>query len=394
MPSDLIVPVAVVKRVHNHPNADRLDICEVLGYQCCVARDELKSGDKKIYIPIDSVLPEKLSDELGVTAHLSRGRVRQVRLRGEPSFGIIMDIPKGCDWEEGFNAAEYLKIAKYEPPVHTANNANKTGNPHRHDPKIDPHLHRYTHIQNGRLHSNVFEDGERVIVTEKIHGTSSRICMVDNIPIACSMGKAAGFNGRRQLPQVINNNNFIYRWWNKRFKDNPNHLRTFSKDMKFDNPLMKAETYWFPWTIPGVVDMMYNENHDSTVVTLYGEIYGGSVQSLDYGIPKGNGFGYAAFDIAINGKYVDAAKFYTVCNTYGIPVVPTICTCPYSLEKMKELSDGKSIVKGAEKQKYREGCVVKPISERTHPKLGRTVLKFIGTEYSLSKHKDKDTTDV
>jgi hypothetical protein len=59
---------------------------------------------------------------------------------------------------------------------------------------------------------------------------------------------------------------------------------------------------------------------------------------------------------------------------------------------MNEVSNGKSTLPGADN--IREGVVTRPVVERRDPKLGRVVLKFIGTDYELSKHKDKDTTDL
>ena len=65
---------------------------------------------------------------------------------------------------------------------------------------------------------------------------------------------------------------------------------------------------------------------------------------------------------------------------------------PFDLEKIKEISNGKSTLPGA--QNIREGVVVRTAKERRDPALGRVCLKFIGPDYELSKHKKKDTTDL
>jgi hypothetical protein len=75
-----------------------------------------------------------------------------------------------------------------------------------------------------------------------------------------------------------------------------------------------------------------------------------------------------------------------------VPTVPVLYRGPFSLQKMKELADGNSTLTGADH--IREGVVVKPVKERTHPKVGRLALKYIGIQYSLSKHQDMDTKDV
>jgi hypothetical protein len=62
------------------------------------------------------------------------------------------------------------------------------------------------------------------------------------------------------------------------------------------------------------------------------------------------------------------------------------------MEKIKELADGETTLGNSDH--IREGVVVKPVNERIDPKIGRAVLKYIGTEYELSKHAGKDTKDI
>src|SRR5690606_12038896 len=98
-----------------------------------------KSGDSVIFIPPDAILPKELHEELGVTkycAELPVGyyeqgirpearRVKATRLRGEPSYGIVMDVPHFDSGEAALEFLEavqnnqldeYLGITKWEPP--------------------------------------------------------------------------------------------------------------------------------------------------------------------------------------------------------------------------------------------------------------------------------------
>ncbi len=104
MSSTLIVPVAVIEKVSPHPNADRLEIAQILGWQVVVPKGQHFAGQKVVYFPPDSVLPSEVSDRFGVTQYLSKGRVRCARLRGEPSFGFAV-LPDNPDWEVGENVA-------------------------------------------------------------------------------------------------------------------------------------------------------------------------------------------------------------------------------------------------------------------------------------------------
>lgn len=90
MPSPFVIPVAEIRSVKPHPNADSLDVCQVLGWQCVVGRGQFKEHDKIIYFPADTKLDPNFSSSLGVAQYLHRGRIKPTRLRGEPSFGLVI----------------------------------------------------------------------------------------------------------------------------------------------------------------------------------------------------------------------------------------------------------------------------------------------------------------
>lgn len=364
MASTLTVPVVQAENVRPHPNADRLELCDVLGYQMAVPRGRYGEGDVGVYFPADTLLPDEWATKFGVKEFLkgkSKDRVGRIRLRGEPSFGLFVPVLEDQDWKVGDNVAEFFGCRKYEPPVKTS-----TGDAAPHDERIDPFVERYTDVENGRIFVDVFSEGEEIVVTEKVHGSNCKVGLVKDVGVfASSMGV------RRKRPVDDEGN-----------------------PVSYDDERLKRNVYWFPWTVPGVEGLFHElvMKNDVRVVTLYGEVYGGSVQSMDYGVPKGHGLGFVAFDIMVNGSYLDWDEFYVACEKHGVPRVPLLYRGPYATKKVKELADGNSTLSGAEH--IREGVVVRPIKERTNPKVGRAVLKFIGTEYELSKHKEKDTTDV
>ena len=63
--SGLIVPVTRIKNLRKHPNADTLEIAEVLGWQVVVKIGQYQEGQKVIYFPPEAVLPLSLSNEIG-----------------------------------------------------------------------------------------------------------------------------------------------------------------------------------------------------------------------------------------------------------------------------------------------------------------------------------------
>lgn len=124
-----LATIEKVLEVKNHPNADRLDIIKVLGYDAIVGRDSYKVGDIVIFIQPDSILPADLAWAQEFLRYTSRGRLRAVRLRGEWSMGLVIGpatlkgILDEIDLEtaeaEGFghDVTDLLGVTKYEPAL-------------------------------------------------------------------------------------------------------------------------------------------------------------------------------------------------------------------------------------------------------------------------------------
>ena len=403
MASELVVPVTRVKNLREHPNAALLCLADVLGYQMVLPLEEREGGsvvrrfvkgardekgkrvpfdaqvgvevedvrftfkyaenDLVVYFPADTLLPAEWADKFGVKNFLrgkNQDRVGRIALRDEPSFGLVVSLPEGVQWKEDDNVADYYGCKKYEPPIRAT-----AGDAAAYDSNLDPFVQKYTDIQNGRIFVTVFADGEEVVVTEKLHGTNCRVGIVRGVDV---FGGSMEIRRKRPVSQET------------------------GAPLTFEDPEMKRNVYWFPWSIPGVASLISAlcEKNDTKVIILYGEVYGSPVQSLFYGL---NGkLGFQAFDLSIDGKYLNWDDFEALCKKHEVPTVPVLYRGPFSLAKMKEMADGNSTVAGAEH--IREGIVVKPVVERTHPKVGRVALKYIGIIYDLSKHKDKDTKDV
>jgi RNA ligase (TIGR02306 family) len=352
--AECIVEVCRIERVFPHPNADALELAHIKGWQCVVPIGRYRAGDLVTYVPIDSMIPLEHADRWGITRYLSvksveadmpmpvaAGRVRCARLRGEPSFGVIVDLEDRA-WAEGQDVKAHYGIFKYVPPLKpTAGDAEP---PH-------PLFVEYTDVENLRNFPDVLEEGEEVVVTEKIHGTNCRVGLIEGELMAGSMSV------RRKRPE---------------------------RDEQ-----MGASTYWFPLTVPGVRELVETLGAERRQLILFGEVYGSKVQDLHYGC-KGS-LGFRAFDILADGKYLDAEEFLEACRRFGVETAPVVWGGPYAMPKVQELSRGNTMLGDGH---IREGVVVKPLRERTHPKVGRVILKYIGDQYLLSKSAERDTRDV
>ncbi len=203
---------------------------------------------------------------------------------------------------------------------------------------------------------DVLTPGEPVEATEKLHGTNCRVGFVRESPDA-----VAYMAGSRAL----------------RRKDPGQEL-------------WEHNTYWRPLTLRAVWDLLGALSASgSSQAILYGEVFGRGVQSYDYGTGARQ---FRAFDLMVDGRYVDRATFRRLCGEHGVEMVPVIYEGPYSVEAIRAVSDGPSLIGG---KHGREGVVVRPLVERTDPRIGRVTLKYVGDGYLFGKgNAEADTTDI
>lgn len=337
--SSLIVPVTTIEALRPHPNADRLELAQVLGWQLVVPKGQYHLGSKLVYFPIDTILPLEVSERFGVTKFLSKQRIRCAKLRGEPSFGLA--VPPDEDWPLGENVADYYRASKYEPPVRvTAGDAEKD----------HPLFVAYTEIENMRNFPDTFEPGENVLLSEKIHGTSARVGLIEGELMAGSR------QVRRKRPEE------------DRFNGN---------------------TYWFPLSLEPVYTLVEELGRAHRQVILFGEVYGSKIQSFHYGLH--GVLGFRAFDLLLDGYYQNWPDFLEICAHYGVETVPVLASVAFDLSEVRRFSEGKTQLM-QQAAHIREGVVVRPAKERHDPRLGRVILKYVSDSYLFGEK--SDYTDV
>lgn len=334
--------------VQEHPDADRLEIAKVGDFQSIVGKDQFESGDLVAYIQRGSIVPEELLEEMGLKGKLAgsqKNRVKPVRLRGVFSEGIC--YPARDDWEEGQDVSEELGITKYEPPVPKTLRGSVYSAGRDKAVKYD--------IENFKRYPDVIEEGEEVVITEKIHGTWAQLGLLSEENAHPKFGRLAviskglGSKGLLFKPDVKENKNNVY-------------LRTARK-LNISDRLKSFKSNVF----------------------ILGEIYG--VQDLKY--DAGKDIGFRVFDVFIGnpmkgtqdaGRFLSDKALERFCGLYRLERVPVLYKGPFDKEIMLDLTDGPETVSGASKH-IREGVVVRPTEERTHKRLGRVQLKSVSEQY-------------
>jgi RNA ligase (TIGR02306 family) len=350
---------AEVLTVHEHPNADALELAQVGLYRAVVAKGAYRTGETAVYIPEQSVLPADLIEELGLTGRLAGSnadRVRAVRLRGELSQGIVCR-PKalaGVDLAraalDGTDFAERLGIVKWVPPIPPTMNG---------DVESAPDLLPWVDIENIQRFPGIFEPGEAVVLTEKLHGSACLLTyFTEN-----GDGDGDG-SGRVQ----VSSKGFGAK--SLALKEDPRNL------------------YWRAVRGHGVPEAAARlaERLGARRVGIFGEVFGAGVQDLTYGADgRRETLGYAVFDVSaeIDGavRWLDPAELLDG----ELPLVPRLYEGPYDIERVLEVASGRETVSGRGMH-LREGVVIRPATERYSAVTGgRAIAKAVSPAYLTRK---------
>ncbi|MFE3874455.1 RNA ligase (ATP) [Kitasatospora sp. NPDC059146] len=334
-----------------HPNADALELAQVGLYRAVVAKGSYRTGDHAVYIPEQAVLPEELVEELGLTGKLAGGaanRVRAVRLRGELSQGIVCrpGALAGTDLagaaERGEDFAELLGIVKWQPPVPTSMSG---------DVLSAPDLLPWVDIENLKRHPDVFEPGEPVVLTEKLHGSC---CLVTYTAATGEVHVSSKGIGAQGLALVEDERNLYWR---------------------------AVHAYDIPAVAARLAERLGAER-----IGIFGEVFGEGVQDLSYGVSaRTERPGYAAFDVSavVDGRlaWLSAAELLDG----ELPLVTELWRGPFDTATVLAHAQGKEAHSGRELH-LREGVVVRPAVERWSPVLGgRAIAKVVSDAYLTRK---------
>jgi RNA ligase (TIGR02306 family) len=193
-------PCATIERilkVTKHPNADTLDVLNILGWQCVSKIGTFVDGDLAVYICIDSILPD--SNPEFEFLRKDKFRVKTVKLRGQISQGICFPLsilPKKegtmndmtidgmkvveINYEEGEDVTATLGVKHYEKEIPAELRGVIKG--------YRPEYIYKTDEENIMGIPDILEQvrGISVYITEKVDGTSASFANKDGVISVCS----------------------------------------------------------------------------------------------------------------------------------------------------------------------------------------------------------------
>ncbi len=364
------VIVVAVEHVEKHPNADRLDIAHFAGWNVVTQKGNFSPGDRAVYLPIDSVLPKELELELfppESKIKLSKSRIKTIKIRGAISQGMLVpatdqSIVSRCGQVFiGDDITDKLGVTKYEPPVEQTPPRLGVAKVRKKHPFF-PEYGKISHLKN---YPDLFQEGEKVVVTEKIHGTNFRAGWV---PIELN---TVWKRIKYMLTKLIGR---AQKW---EFVFGSHHVNIADKG--FNNG-------FYPKNVYEETVINYGLRHNIPMgFVIYGEIYGSGIQSgYSYGLDAQE-HRLAIFDVLVTNDrgeqfYLDWHGVDHFARATGLPLVPVLYKGSYKPEIINDWVEGASILDP--KQKVREGCVIKPEVE-TKCWIGRKMLRAINPEYLL-----------
>lgn len=365
------VEVVQIGKCEKHPNADTLSITDVGGYPVIFKTGEFREGNLAVYVPVDAVVPTTGASPFAFLASGGKAtsRIKARRLRGVFSMGLLIPteaLPQSnFARQPGDDVAEYLGVVKYQSPADLRALKHETGR----KIAVDRRLARVKLPVYGldplRKYAGIFNDGEEVVITEKIHGCNARYVFSKGRLYVGSHRSMRGYS-RTKL------GDWFYR------ARRALHLG--------GDPRVPAGDIW--WEVADKYELKERLREYPDVV-LYGEIYGEGVQDLTYDAPKERKFrAFDAYDMK-TGKFLDftrLSRFIFDIGFDGSVVVPIVDWGKWSPEVFEAAKKWANTSKSLLNPNHvAEGVVVKPLVERVDPRMGRVAMKFAGEGYLLRK---------
>lgn len=368
MADDYKVPITKILEIKEHSNATSLEFARVYDFNVIVRKGEYKVGDVILYIPIDSVLPQWLNDQLfppDSKVKLNRNRVRQIKIRGQYSQGMIVDLEDVSDqlqMGEPYSkileqdCSQVLEITKYEPPAPTF----QTPRQKRDKPRENPLFHKYNGVENIKWYPDLFTPDEEVVVQEKLHGSNCRAAI---LPYQANTfwKKIVKFFG--MAPEF----EYCYGSNNVQLQERRKYTGFYGSDV-YGAVLNKIDAF---------KKMKPNE-------IIYGELIGEGIQkNYHYGHKEHH---FVLFNVKIQNPIIGSywlnpkeAEMYA--NERGFDFVPVLYTGKFDKEHIYNLVKKESFYYPL--HKTMEGIVIKSLNDYNNPVLSsaKKELKLINEEY-------------
>jgi RNA ligase (TIGR02306 family) len=366
--------IAKINEVKAIEGADNIELVVAGGWNAITKKGEFKEGDETIIATTDAVIPEKLSEEMGVANYLRKGtRVRTVKLRGVYSECLIIPMKYlhgkttmgDFDLKAGSDCMKFLGITKYEPPVKQIQLASGRKIKWR----DNQNFHIYYKFPNLKNVEGMFTSEDFVQITRKIHGTNARYGIVKK-------GKLSFWDRVKKFFRLADE------WIDYEYIYGSHNCEKGSDSQGFystDVWRTVAEKY-------NIEEKLWNQAKKrigckdlGSGLVLYGEIYGAGIQkNYEYGLTD---IQFEGFDLTINGEYLPTEEtVYDMVNMLQLPHVEVLYTGTW-LQEIQDSFVFNNFIPGTKVP--HEGIVIKHLSGDR-----KKVAKVINPDYLIYGEKN------
>lgn len=390
--SDWLALVVKIGKVDKLPNSDFLSITTVMKeYPVIFKTGDFKEGDLAAFFSYDTVVPDTEQfyflapkEKVDGSGKVKRPKpkvgevpeeyrtIKAKRLRNTYSEGLLVPCPPG--FKEGDSVIEYFALTKrvYEEEKEEVVTQNKTKNSIQHEkgpfqfPKYD--------LEGMAKYGYAFEDGEEVLISEKLEGQFCAYVYSKN-----RLWVRSRNHWKSNLPAQKYHRTIFAKWlaYIKQFIITY-IISLFVKQSKVSN------SEW--WDIPIAQDLESSLKKYPDYM-FCGEWYG-NVPKFPYDCKMPNGQHirrFRVFDIfnVKTKRFLEWDDVVKICADVNLDTAPILYRGPWISDRsLHALAEGTSVLNSSHPK---EGFVMRSIPEQFHSKLGRKIIKLKGRDYKLFK---------
>ncbi len=323
-----LVTIRTVSELLPIPDADRIELAKIDGWQCVVKKGDFNVNDAALFFEIDSLLP---TDDPRFT-FLAKGkiqphaRIKTVRLKKQLSQGLLMplrDFPEVTFNNGEQSLTDLLKVKKYEPTLPMGGKQKGTFPTHL-VPKTDQErIQNIPHVLDGRSIAD-FE------VTEKLDGTSCTIWSY--VPLACINTSPDLETAKSSAVGVASRN------WEMQLDD----------DNAYSNVVRQNDLVNKLWIL-------------GRNIAIQGEIIGPGIQGNKYGLTKQEFFVFDIYDIDAKKylSYIERMELTFQLELKHVPILIWNASTAMTLDNILGMADGSTML--CRDNVMREGVVFKAL---------------------------------
>lgn len=357
--------VARIDEITPIQGADNIEQASVGGWSCIIKKGQYAIGDLVVCATTDAIIPQQLADKMGVTGYLRKGnRVRTVKLRGVYSECLIIPFMytemRLDKLTEGADVMQAMGIYKYEPPTKQIQLSSGKKIRYHENPNFLVY-YKFPNIKNVK---GMFNEGDPVQITRKIHGTNARYGIVKK-------NKITPWDKIKRFLRITDE------WYGYEFVVGSHNVEKGSDSQGFYDTNVWytiADKYKIKEKLWKFVKEYGSPKDTGSGFVIYGEIYGAGIQkNYEYGLKD---IEFCVFDVMEDGRYYSTEAAYATTRVLlELPHVEILYTGPWSQGVQDSFVIGNFI---KDTKVPHEGVVVKDMSGDR-----RKVAKVINPDYLI-----------